>query len=1102
VNGDGYDDIIAGAPYYPLNYYTGNVGAAFVWLGSAGGLGANGNLSNVDWWFVGDRGQGYLGNVVGSAGDVNSDGYDDIIVGAGEYSHTQVNEGVTLVFSGSGSGPSHSPNWIGTGNQYQVYYGMSSAGARDVNNDGYDDLIVGEPFYSSDPSTQYFEGIAYAYHGGPDTAIAGLVATNNGPTTPGNPTTLSASITSGSGVAYTWDFGDGTGSWWRVMAHTYPGPGIYTAVVTASNTINVMTDTTTVVVADIPITGLEATNDSPTEFGQATTLTATVVTGSNVVYYWNFGDGSTANGRVVHHTYPHTGLYTATVTASNSQGYAIDTTTVTIYRECWARLNNSPTDYLTVQAAVDASASPVDVVKVAGTCSGVNHYAGLAQTVYISKTITIQGGYTETNWTTPDPLVNPTTLDANSLGRILYITGNIAPTIKGLRLTGGDADGLGGGPPGVNTGGGIEIITATTTIQNCEIFGNTADFGGGLDMAFSSSTIAWNYIHDNFASAEGGGMMLYTSGATLANNIIVSNTAGTTEGGSGGGVFVRQGNGTLLAKNTIASNSAVFDPPTETGGEGGGLVVEYSDISIEDNIISGNHAGTIGGGVFMEGGSSVFNGNRVVSNTADGEGGGLFLEMADITLLYNQVMSNTAGDNGGGMLLASVAVTLTGNTITHNASVWDGAGLRVNNSTALVDRNIITHNSAGGDGGGLFLDMTDARLTNTVIAYNQAERGCGLFVQGSSPHLLHTTIAGNSGGNGVGIYFNDDPQFPYSHIVLTNTILVNHSIGISVTWGNSVTVNDILWDASTPITISHGVTATVEIQNQHTGDPAFAADGYHLTDSSDAIDIAIPVGVFLDIDNEPRPMRLGYDLGADEAPDETIAGLVVTNSSPTELGHPTLFTATITAGTNVLYGWDFGDGQTVSLGPWAVISHTYPAAGVYTVVISATNPVTKAWAQTIATVYETISMPTGGGEYTTSDGILTFTWPAGLTQTLTITYTPQLTPSHAMGDLEFAGIVFHLDAVDENGNPITAFSPPLTLTLHYDESALPPGMDESELELCRYDAGLGGWVPLLLVSRDTVANTVTVLLDHFSEFALLRSPVRQIYLPLIIRKVP
>jgi hypothetical protein len=249
-------------------------------------------------------------------------------------------------------------------------------------------------------------------------------------------------------------------------------------------------------------------------------------------------------------------------------------------------------------------------------------------------------------------------------------------------------------------------------------------------------------------------------------------------------------------------------------------------------------------------------------------------------------------------------------------------------------------------------------------------------------------------------------------------------------------------------------------------------------------------------------MRLGYDLGADEAPDETIAGLVVTNSSPTELGHSTIFTATITAGTNVLYGWDFGDGQTVSLGPWAVISHTYPAAGVYTVVISATNPVTKAWAQTIATVFETISMPTGGGEYTTSDGILTFTWPAGLTQTLTITYTPQLTPSHAMGDLEFAGIVFHLDAVDENGNPITAYSPPLTLTLHYAESALPPGMDESELELCRYAAGLGGWVPLLLVSRDTVANTVTVLLDHFSEFALLRSPVRQIYLPLIIRKVP
>ena len=76
----------------------------------------------------------------------------------------------------------------------------------------------------------------------------------------------------------------------------------------------------------------------------------------------------------------------------------------------------------------------------------------------------------------------------------------------------------------------------------------------------------------------------------------------------------------------------------------------------------------------------------------------------------------------------------------------------------------------------------------------------------------------------------------------------------------------------------------------------------------------------------------------------------------------------------------------------------------------------------------------------------------------------------------------------------------MTLTVGYDEGQLPVGMDEAELEIYRYDVSLDEWVALTLIERDTVANTITVLLDHFSEFAIAGPGVPyRIMLPLILK---
>ena len=79
-----------------------------------------------------------------------------------------------------------------------------------------------------------------------DVPIAGLTALNDGPTVLGQPTTLTATVTAGSNVIYRWALGDGDSGFGAVVTHTYGMTGTYTAVVTASNSVSVMTATTTV----------------------------------------------------------------------------------------------------------------------------------------------------------------------------------------------------------------------------------------------------------------------------------------------------------------------------------------------------------------------------------------------------------------------------------------------------------------------------------------------------------------------------------------------------------------------------------------------------------------------------------------------------------------------------------------------------------------------------------------------------------------------------------------------------------------------------------------------------------------------------------------
>lgn len=217
---------------------------------------------------------------------------------------------------------------------------------------------------------------------------------------------------------------------------------------------------------------------------------------------------------------------------------------LTLYlQNCRAQINDTPPEYTTLQTAVD-DANPGDIINVAGLCAGVGERNGYYQTLYISKTITMRGGYTPFDWTLPpDPEANPTILDAQGFGRVIHITGDIAPTINGLWLTGGDALTRGGYD---TNGGGIFIYQASPVIRACRIYDNIASYGSGIyvDGGYdgASHLVLENcFIADNNAPSWsgdiwGGGLFVHAGDATLRHNTFARNQGNAlyTEGYPGG----------------------------------------------------------------------------------------------------------------------------------------------------------------------------------------------------------------------------------------------------------------------------------------------------------------------------------------------------------------------------------------------------------------------------------------------------------------------------------------------------------------------------------------------------------------------------------------
>jgi hypothetical protein len=178
INGDGFDDLLIVAPGADPNGQ-GYAGESYIVFGKADGFSASLNLSTLNGGngfvinSIDDNPDDYSNISASEAGDINGDGFDDLLVGVPNSTpNGQINAGSSYVIFGKvgGFSPSLNLSEINGSNGFKINgieefdrSGFSTSSAGDVNGDGFDDLLIGA--YGADPNGQSFAGESYVVFG-------------------------------------------------------------------------------------------------------------------------------------------------------------------------------------------------------------------------------------------------------------------------------------------------------------------------------------------------------------------------------------------------------------------------------------------------------------------------------------------------------------------------------------------------------------------------------------------------------------------------------------------------------------------------------------------------------------------------------------------------------------------------------------------------------------------------------------------------------------------------------------------------------------------------------------------------------------------------
>jgi len=525
-------------------------------------------------------------------------------------------------------------------------------------------------------------------------------------------------------------------------------------------------------------------------------------------------------------------------------------------------------------------------------------------------------------------------------------------------------------------------------------------------------------------------------------------------------VFACSGEITLTSTLIIGKNLSIDGAGQSVTLSGGDTVRAFTvnagvTLHLQNlNVAHGKVANSFGGGVYNNGGSLYITNVTFFANSAS-SGGGIYSTGA-LNVTDSSFSSNTATSRGGGIASTGV-LTVTNSVFSGNTANYSGGGVDNYYGTLSVKNSTFSGNN-GPFGGGIINWIGASTVTDTTFSGNNGSYGGGFANWGGTATLTNDTVSGNSGGAGGGVY-----NWEAGILMVTNsTFSGNSGNGGGIYGSGTLTVtNSTFSDNSGGAINAYPYTTTV--RNTIIANSVASQNcNWTLIDGGGNLQfggaVANSCGASIPT-ADPKLSTLADNGGATQ----TMA--LLPDSPVINAANPANCPATDQRGVERGSSCDVG---------------AYEYLGVAT---------------------GSVSPPTGG-TIALADGTFTIIFPPNaVTTTVTVTYAQALSPTQPLPTGRIGLDYFTLEAYDGGGNLVTNFNQPYTLTLTYTDAELAAaGITEATLIVSFWNGS--AWVDMLPCAGcgiDAANNRLTIVANHFSDFALVGQTTTWLFLPLIVR---